>query len=463
MSHLRRIARYAALVALAMLMGTTEAAAQDAQYWTNQYGTTGNLLGGAVVGSVVDLSAVFYNPGAVSLIEDPELIATSKVLEAVNVSVDGTGDLNIELSDLTLGVAPGFFAGLVPLNALGKHVLGYSFLTRYKFDAELRTAGSGTADFVGDGLEEDYFLELGFNSRLSESWGGVTWSYPLGRRFGIGVTTFVTVRSHRSRSVVTGEAFQPAGPSGAVTLLDLGYKYNHYGVLWKGGVTYDWLGFSLGLTATTPRIKVFGSGETLVNRLILGQDPDGDGIPDPLFVADVQDDLSVTYKSPWSLAGGASYSVGRNTTLHGTAEWYNDVPRYDVIQADPFVGQSTGDTLTIEVTQELGNVINFGVGVEQRFTPGFSLSASFRTDNSALEPGKFTDVSVASWNIYFLTVGSSFSLGSGDFTLGLSYGFGSQDSSEFISNPPDDEIIEPLPDDARIKYSSMRLIIAFSF
>ena len=462
MSHLRRTTRYAVLVAFALLIGTTEAAAQDAHYWTNQYGTTGNLLGGAVVGSVVDLSAVFYNPGAVGLIEDPELIATSKVFEAVNVSVDGRGDLDIDLNDLTLGVAPGFFAGLVPLNALGKHTLGYSFLTRYKFDAELRAAGSGTADLVGDGLEEDYFAELGFNSRLNESWGGVTWSYPLGRRFGIGVSTFVTIRSQRSRSRITGEAFEPTGPSGAVTLFDRGYKYNHYGILWKGGVTYDWLGFSLGLTVTTPRIKVYGSGESLVNRLILGQDPDGDGTPDLLFVADVQSDLSVTYKSPWSLAGGASYSIGRNTTLHGAAEWYNDVPRYEVMQAEPFVGQSTGDTLALGVTQELGAVINFGAGVEQRFTPGFSLSASFRTDNSALEPGQITDVSVASWNIYFITVGSTFTLGGGEFTLGLAYGFGSEDPSRFVPVPPD-EIIEPLPDDARIRYRSMRLIIAFSF
>ena len=462
MSHFKLMSRYAVPVAFALLMGTTEAAAQDAHYWTNQYGTTGNVLGGAVVGSVVDLSAVFYNPGAVGLIEDPELIATSSVFEAVDVSVEGRGDLDIELSDLSIGTAPGFFAGLIPLRALGKHVVGYSFLTRFKFDAELRAVGSGTVDLVGDGLEEDFFAELGFNSSLNESWAGLTWSYPLGRRFGVGVSTFVTVRSQRARSLVTGEAFQPVGPSGAVTLFDLAYKYNHYGVLWKGGVTYDWMGFSLGLTATTPRIKVFGSGESLVNRLVLGQDVDGDGIPDLLFVADVQKDLPATYKSPWSLAGGASYSIGSNTTLHGTVEWFNDMPLYDVMQAEPFVGQSTGDTVTVAITQELGNVINFGVGVEERFTPGFSLSASFRSDRSALEPGQITDVSVASWNIYFVTVGSTFSLGGGEFTLGLAYGFGQEDPSAFAPNPGD-EIIEPLPDDAQIKYSSLRLIVAFSF
>ncbi|MEE8191656.1 MAG: hypothetical protein V3T74_02850, partial [Gemmatimonadales bacterium] len=107
-------------------------------------------------------------------------------------------------------------------------------------------------------------------------------------------------------------------------------------------------------------------------------------------------------------------------------------------------------------------VVNFGVGVEERFTPGFSLSASFRTDRTALEPGQVTDVSVASWNIFFLTVGTTFTLGGGQFTLGLSYGFGNEDSANFVSDP-DDEIIEPLPDESTIKYRSLRFIMAFSF
>ena len=39
------------------------AAAQDAHYWSQQYGTRSELLSGAVVGSPQDLSTTFYNPG----------------------------------------------------------------------------------------------------------------------------------------------------------------------------------------------------------------------------------------------------------------------------------------------------------------------------------------------------------------------------------------------------------------
>ena len=41
--------------------------AQDSHYWNLQYGTKSTLLGGAVIGSVTELSATYYNPGAVAL------------------------------------------------------------------------------------------------------------------------------------------------------------------------------------------------------------------------------------------------------------------------------------------------------------------------------------------------------------------------------------------------------------
>ena len=73
------------------------ALAQDAQYWTYQFGTRATLLGGAVIGSVLDISATYYNPGALALIEDPELVATSRVFEISNISIDGTGEAQFDL------------------------------------------------------------------------------------------------------------------------------------------------------------------------------------------------------------------------------------------------------------------------------------------------------------------------------------------------------------------------------
>ena len=49
---------------LAVLAWPAAAGAQDAHYWTYGYGPVGQLTEGTLVGGVNDLSAVFYNPGA---------------------------------------------------------------------------------------------------------------------------------------------------------------------------------------------------------------------------------------------------------------------------------------------------------------------------------------------------------------------------------------------------------------
>jgi len=65
-----RSLRAAVPAALLLLsVGVQDASAQDSHYWTTQYGNRSRLLAGAVIGSVDDVSAVFYNPGALALIE----------------------------------------------------------------------------------------------------------------------------------------------------------------------------------------------------------------------------------------------------------------------------------------------------------------------------------------------------------------------------------------------------------
>jgi hypothetical protein len=73
--------RTAVFAALSCLALATFARPQDSHYWTNQYGTRATLLGGAVIGSVLDLSGTYYNPGGMSLIEDPDTLMAAKTCD----------------------------------------------------------------------------------------------------------------------------------------------------------------------------------------------------------------------------------------------------------------------------------------------------------------------------------------------------------------------------------------------
>jgi hypothetical protein len=434
------------------------AAAQDTHYWTNQYGDRATLLGGAVVGSAVDLSAVYYNPGALSLIENPDLIAATKVFEWARVTAEGGGDIGAKLGDNRLGLAPGFFAGLLPFRFLGGDRLSYSIFTRYNFDATLRTIGTGEGDIlpIPEGIE-DFYGSLELAGRLSETWVGLTWSRPFSN-IGFGVSNFLAARSQRGGREVLAEAYSAAGAA-AISIDREAYEYFSYRLLWKVGIAGEWQGWSIGVTLTTPSISLLGSGQAELNRTVFGQDTDGDGVADPVFAVDFQDGLAAHYRSPFSAAAGASKRFGA-TRLHLTGEWFAPVGTSVVLDPDPFEAQSSGDTLASTVTQSLQAVLNLGAGIEHHFGPTTALYGSVRTDQSGRLPGPSSDVGITSWDIYFLSAGARFQAAGADFTLGFGYGFGSQ---AVPLAPNDDDVGDPLPAELRVRYRNYRLIFAFAF
>jgi len=452
-SRLRRpIGALLALAAVGMPWQT--AASQDSHYWTYQFGDRATLLGGMVVGGVVDLSAVYYNPGALSLLEDPGLFAATKTFEMSRIAITAVPRGLLELGEDRFGVAPSFFAGLAPFRFLGKHKIGYSLFTRQKFRARINGTQLGGDDLI-PALpgEENFLASLRLDAELNESWGGLTWSMPLGNLVGVGISQFVAGRSQRSWTRSLAEVFDSGGVAIAALQEDA-YEYFAYRMLWKVGLTAEWLGASLGLTLTTPGVRLFGSGKAETNTTVIqAAGPPGGNT----FVADYQDNLPATYRSPLSVAAGGTYAIA-GTRLYASAEWFQGEEEFDIMELAPFVAQSTGDTVVQRVTQQLTGVLNFGFGVEQRFGEATRAYASFRTDRSAAIPEADTDVSVSSWNIYFLTVGATFRVMDADLTLGAGYGFGRQ---AIPQRPPADGGL--LPESLEVDYRNYRVFFALGF
>ena len=71
---------FCALTACA-IVPPQNAVAQDTHYWSNQYGPKSMLLSGAVIGSVHDMSATFYNPGALGYIDKPDLLLSANAYQ----------------------------------------------------------------------------------------------------------------------------------------------------------------------------------------------------------------------------------------------------------------------------------------------------------------------------------------------------------------------------------------------
>lgn len=460
----RRTCLVALLIAAGTLGGVRAGFSQDAHYWTYQYGTRATLLGGAVIGSVLDLSGTYYNPGGLSLIDDPETLMAAKVFQYPRVSLTRHGEGGVNINSANLGPAPSLIAGRFKFKGLGKHWLGYSFLSRQDVKLALAVSSVEPRDVLPEVPGPEVFAsEFRMEEKLTEPWFGLTWAYKIRDHVGIGVSQYISVRTHRGgiQSLV-----EVLGPDGRVALSfgSRQYRYQNTRILWKIGAAVDFERMTLGLTLTTPSLKLFGSGTTGVNTTIVGVDIDGDGVKDDFLAANYREGLGANFRTPFSLAVGTTFKLGE-VRLYASAEWFGGSAKFVVIGSEDFEAQSSGEMISTDVTHELAAVLNMGVGAEYLLTPRFKTYLSFTTDNSARKPGTDTNLSLTDWNIYHLLTGAEFTYRNTSLTLGLGFSFGDRE----VGRRPGiivREGMEPLWEawsGLAFKYSSYKLVAGFAF
>ena len=455
---MRRALRTAIPVLLS-LAAFRPAAAQDAQYWTQQYGNQARLLGGNVVGGTADVSATYYNPGRLALIDTPELLLAGNVFEYTTVTIEGAV-LDQRFTSNRFGSVPSLFAGQIRSLSRGDSRVAYSLLTRYssqfRFD-ERRDINR----FLPVPLDLATF-SYSLDEAMSEYWGGLTWARKLGDRVGIGVTGYVAVRNHRSRLLVLTQAMENGRAGVAIDRYD--FDYYHWGALAKIGLGADLGSWLLGVTVTTPNLKILGQGAIGLDASVVTQDLNGDDIQASRIISGYRDKLSSHYDAPASLAIGVSHRWDR-TTWHVSAEWFAGVPAYTVLEGGTATDVDGTTVRDMKLIDERDAVLNFGVGLEHRFREDLLGYASFRTDFSSAERAGRGRATSSIWDMYHLTTGATFSALSSKFTLGLMYAFGSDELLTPEAVVPDDDGSGAAIAPARLKVSFRRLtgLLGFSF
>lgn len=434
------------------------ASGQDTHYWNNQYGPRSMLLGGAVIGSVTDMSATFYNPGALGYIENPELLLSANAYQIETLKVQDGGGQGIDLTSSQFNLLPNMLAGAFRKSWLGQNKLAYSFLTRNRFDAEIRGGSTGRIDILPDPGDEEFAGALRTEVDAKELWAGLTWARAVNPKIGVGVTTYLSIRSEGGVSEIFAQALTDSGDISLVFNLD-NFSSSVYSLLWKAGVGIDLRPLTIGVTVTTPNVRLFGSGEATLNTSIVRVDIDGDGMPDNGFQTNFQEDVTANYKSPWSIGFGAGYFF-EHTQLHFSAEWYGAVDAYDVLELESFTSQTTGETIERSIRQKRESVINFALGLQQDFSEKYGGFLSFNTDNSAFSPE--SDISVTGIDIYHITGGGTTAVGRTNWMLGLSYAWGSEQAIQRIDLTPGGggSVIDP-GNPVQLDYSRITFMLGF--
>jgi hypothetical protein len=397
--------------AVLLLARAWPAAAQDAHYWTYGYGPVGQLTEGTLVGGVEDLSAVYYNPGALALIEEPRFVIGLTSVELANLEIPGAAGEALDVDQLVFDIVPAMLAGHVGDNRGQRDHFAFAFLARHDSDWDM-----GYGNLQVSASSPDAAAGFGrARQRLVEYWVGGSWSRRLSDRLAIGASPFVAYRAQRSRRVLMREELTADTSSTAFVARE--NEYNHVRLLAKAGVAWRRGPWELGANLTLPGVGIWGNGKSTFNATAAGD------VDSPLLSASIQKGLEAAYHAPWSAAAGITWRRPRGA-IHTTVEWFSSVAAYDILRPDPAPVAGSSETVPLTYRGEADGVVCYGLGLEQRLGDRVVVYAGAAHNESAWVAERD---SLAAWDLTDFTTGLTFNTRRAKVALGLGYAWGSKE------------------------------------
>lgn len=428
--------------------------AQDSQWWTNQYGNRARLLGGAIIGSARDLSAVYYNPGGLAVVDQPDALLTGFVFELDNITYSDVLFEDTDLSSTRFDAVAGLIAGQIPFGFLGESKLAYSYLTRHNLEYRFNRGGTVPGDSIPD-LEgiQSASAALNLETRLRETWGGLTWATPIQDRLGLGISTFVAIRSQRLRY---GTDFSGVADTSVAALIsERSYDYYNWRLLWKVGLATSFDRWNVGLTITTPSLRLFGKGDVSYQDVAILADLQS-------ATTSYQRDLPSRYTSSWAIGAGGEY-VGDDWRAHVAIEWFDRMD-ITILDAEPFPSRTdSARVIDPDITNVMRSLVNVGLGLERKFSETYTGYLTAFTDFSGSTRDDDAATTTTPWDLWTVGAGASFFIGRSNFTVGLTYKFGGRDDLRGYDLIPDDDRDDQiLSENTRGRFWRLGLVLGFN-
>lgn len=412
------------IISLLMMTSVALSAQVNSHYWSHQYGSKGQLMNGSIIASVNDETAVFYNPGAISLTDEfgvaLSLITPSYGRYKTN---DFLGD-NTSFKHENLGLSPGLVAAIFQPFNTDRISVGLTTFTRFRSSINVEDR---FLKLVFSNNNQIFQGEVDFHRRINESWFGVALSGRITDQLAIGFTQFVTFRSERVILDFKKEILDRSNPAELVagwrSEFEMGYSANG-GTLTKVGVCWQPGDIKLGATLTT---ATYGVADGRADYAFDDQKVNFAGT-NTASSNDRRIKLS-NYETPLSIGLGIEVPL-TSSILSVSTEYFSAVRKYNIIDDidDPLDGLS-GESSSIRTTvgQAKSPVLNFGFGIEQEYDEQYTYFYGFRTDfspNNLLDLGEGISFLANTPDIYHISGGLAYSYQKSQFSVGLDYGFG---------------------------------------
>jgi len=242
------------------------------------------------------------------------------------------------------------------------------------------------------------------------------------------------------------------------------------GLLWKIAFAFSRKNITAGLTITTPKINLSGNGSTYYQEFYNGPERiDGTSLS-KIYVSNYQDNLPAHQRYPWAIGVGVGIKRGKSK-WHLSGEWFSKVSEYQLLNSEPFLGQSNQQDYEIKMIDKRDPVFNAGIGYEYNFNSKYAFFGSFATDFSAVDPAirqyiVSSEVAYASMiqaNMYHLGGGFLLNVKWLEITAGVSHAFAKQEIDRPFQFPEDNEDFATGPVDKSNMYiGRWKFILGFS-
>lgn len=459
------------------------ASGQDNHYGWMQFGARNNILYSAGVSRFEDQSAVILNPATLTGAQASSFNFNTNVVAFNTIKFDDALGQGFTIKNSNLNVLPSMASGVFkPANPSKKWTLGYAlyhantdvieFSDRVQEKLDLLSEAEGPGN-------ENYLAQYNLNNKLDEftTVAGLGWR--LTDKLSFGFSQSFTMRKQESREVFSAYVITDPALNAPVDLvgsnLDYDAKYSTLFTHTKIGFTYQTDTWDLGLTISSPTLRLSGKGRILADfsltnvRII-------PGIPRRNILANGKiDDIKATYKYPVNLTLAASRLIGR-VRAYGSVSWYGQQGEYTVM--DPgnaeFIQPPSNDNVLVtskllRVWSQNKAVVNACIGADWSLKDHNHLLMSIRNDNhyGVIEPdADGINTAKKIWNNYHITIGNQRQFQKSALIVGLRYSYGiNKDYPQPASfeNPTEGNLLQGTRGTGTVRSTGFQLLVSYMF
>jgi hypothetical protein len=403
---------------------------QESNYANYEVGSKSTMLGGAVVAGIDNISSAYYNPGALSFINNSSVSLETSTLFTGGLNIKNGAGRDIDIRSSFFDVIPSLIGGIVKNQKDPSWTFAYAAITVNSSLIEYNVRHFLVADIINSS-PGDEFYDGGYDYRnkISENWLGIAVSRKISERFGLGATIFGASfyqDFHRSQlAIVTGDV-NGTPTTLASTTISQYMRFRSLALIVKLGLNYQHEKHQFGFTITTPKMNIdlFAKGTISSDIQIV----------DPLNIGAAQsvvfygDDLSTYHRTPLKLDFGYQIEMP-SSQLMFRLSYNTQVKQYAMLSSNEVTVPQVGLVRPSISAYDMANqVFNFSVGYRDDVSEGLSVLVGAKTDFNFVDAEFLNQQAfipkMSYWDLYHVTGGVIWYNQRAHLTLGADYAFG---------------------------------------